>query len=228
MVKYKCLYCSRIFNHKAFYKTHEEKCLEKFNKTINKFKSYNRIDLLRDFFTGNVITNKTYDCPNCAKKYNSYNGLKSHKLKCKETTVQKLVNIINPVVNNSIVQVNPIINNSINPVINNPIVQVNPANSVINNRVVPSKYKKQPIPINLKKTVWNKWIGEEIGKTNCMCCKVTSITQLSFHCGHVVAEAKGGKLHVDNLRPICGQCNSSMGTTNMNEYIEKYGFGQLV
>ena len=47
---------------------------------------------------------------------------------------------------------------------------------------------------------------------------------MSFHCGHIIAESKGGELSVNNLKPICQSCNSSMGTQNMDEYIEKYGF----
>lgn len=87
-----------------------------------------------------------------------------------------------------------------------------------------TKIKKKPIPPILKRNVWNKYIGEDIGKAKCTCCKLVDITQLSFHCGHIIAEAKGGELKMDNLKPICLSCNSSMGTMNMNEYIEKYGF----
>lgn len=85
------------------------------------------------------------------------------------------------------------------------------------------KPKKKPIPVALKRNVWNKWIGEAIGKSKCMCCKLTEITMLNFACGHIVAEANGGELKLDNLKPICVSCNSSMGTQNMNTYIEKYG-----
>jgi 5-methylcytosine-specific restriction endonuclease McrA len=87
-----------------------------------------------------------------------------------------------------------------------------------------TKTKKKPIPPNLKRNVWNKYIGEDIGKAKCTCCRLVDITQLSFHCGHIIAEAKGGELKMDNLKPICQSCNSSMSTMNMNEYIEKYGF----
>jgi 5-methylcytosine-specific restriction endonuclease McrA len=52
--------------------------------------------------------------------------------------------------------------------------------------------------------------------------QLTDITQLSFHAGHVISEKNGGEINVNNLRPICQNCNSSMGTTNMNDYIEKY------
>lgn len=84
------------------------------------------------------------------------------------------------------------------------------------------KKRKQTIPAAVKRIVWNKYIGETIGKTKCLCCKVTEITQLSFHCGHVIAEANGGSLEINNLRPICQNCNSSMRTMNMDDFIAKY------
>jgi 5-methylcytosine-specific restriction endonuclease McrA len=89
---------------------------------------------------------------------------------------------------------------------------------------IKEKYKKKPIPPPLKRNVWHKYIGEDIGKAKCLCCKLADITQMSFHCGHIIAESKGGELSVNNLKPICQSCNSSMGTQNMDEYIEKYGF----
>jgi len=80
--------------------------------------------------------------------------------------------------------------------------------------------KKTPISAAIKKLVWNKHIGEEIGKSKCLCCKSSYITQLSFHCGHIVAESKGGATIVSNLMPICQNCNSSMGTKNMNDFMK--------
>jgi hypothetical protein len=87
----------------------------------------------------------------------------------------------------------------------------------------PPSRKKKSIPLALKRKVWNQHIGENIGRTLCLCCKLSYITQMSFSCGHIVAEAEGGQLRLDNLRPICGSCNSSMGTKNMNEFIREYG-----
>lgn len=86
-----------------------------------------------------------------------------------------------------------------------------------------NKKKKKPIPVALKRMVWNKWIGEALGKSKCLCCKLTEITMLNFSCGHIIAEANGGELKLDNLKPICGSCNSSMNTCNMNDFIKKYG-----
>ena len=86
------------------------------------------------------------------------------------------------------------------------------------------KPRKKSIPPSLKLKVWNKYIGEEIGKAKCLCCKVTDIYQASFSCGHIIAENNGGELSIHNLKPICVSCNSSMGTKNMNDYIKEYGF----
>ena len=84
------------------------------------------------------------------------------------------------------------------------------------------KSNKKKISATLKRLVWNTNIGEEIGKTKCLCCKSTDISQMSFHCGHVVAEANGGELIVSNLKPICQNCNSSMGTKNMNDFMDTF------
>ena len=80
--------------------------------------------------------------------------------------------------------------------------------------------KKKAVSSTMKKLVWNKNNGEEVGKAKCYSCKSTDITQTSFHCGHIIAESKGGKTIVSNLKPICQNCNSSMGTMDMNEFMK--------
>lgn len=80
------------------------------------------------------------------------------------------------------------------------------------------KYKKKSIPSALKRKVWYVYMGEEKGVGLCTCCGISKINQFSFHCGHVVSEKNGGEMNVDNLRPICQNCNSSMGTKNMTEF----------
>lgn len=82
--------------------------------------------------------------------------------------------------------------------------------------------RKKSIPATLKRLVWNKHIGEEVGKAKCLCCVVTDITQLSFNCGHIVSESEGGETTLDNLLPICQNCNSSMGKMNMQDFKDKH------
>ena len=67
--------------------------------------------------------------------------------------------------------------------------------------------KKKPIPPLLKIKVQNKHIGDEIGKTKCLCCKLQDIYQASFSCGHIIADSNGGELKLNNLKPICSSCN---------------------
>ena len=86
----------------------------------------------------------------------------------------------------------------------------------------PPKCKKQAIPKALKRIVWDTYIGENVGKALCYCCKHVYIRQIEFHCGHVIPEAKGGMLTKENLRPICAQCNLSMGTQNMNDFMRMF------
>ena len=37
------------------------------------------------------------------------------------------------------------------------------------------------------------------------------MTVFEFEVGHNIPESKGGTLDLDNLRPICHQCNIGMG-----------------
>jgi hypothetical protein len=99
----------------------------------------------------------------------------------------------------------------------NSLKQIEP---ILESESVKIKKKKKSISSTIKKLVWNTNIGEEKGKSKCLCCKSTEITQMSFHCGHIIAESNGGETIVSNLKPICQNCNSSMGSKNMNEFMK--------
>jgi 5-methylcytosine-specific restriction endonuclease McrA len=86
-----------------------------------------------------------------------------------------------------------------------------------------SKYKKKSIPKSIKINIWNTYIGEDIMKHKCFCCKKNTIKIVDFEAGHVLSEANGGTDEITNFRPICRSCNSSMGTMHMEEYVKKYG-----
>jgi hypothetical protein len=87
----------------------------------------------------------------------------------------------------------------------------------------PVKLKKKNISKLMKRRVWAKHIGEDIGKTKCLCCNMSDITQLTFNCGHIIAESNGGETNIENLLPICQSCNSSMGTQNLFDYKKAHG-----
>jgi hypothetical protein len=84
------------------------------------------------------------------------------------------------------------------------------------------KYIKKSISATMRRKVWDEYIGKKIGEAKCLCCKMTDITQLTFQCGHIIPECKGGELTLSNLRPICSNCNLSMGTINMNDFMKTF------
>lgn len=85
------------------------------------------------------------------------------------------------------------------------------------------KNKKKQIPKHIKTLIWNKYIGDDIIKHKCLCCKQETIRNTDFEAGHVLSEHNGGTNEISNLRPICRPCNSSMGTMHMVDYIKMYG-----
>ena len=74
------------------------------------------------------------------------------------------------------------------------------------------KKRKQPIPKAIREQVWVKYMGKRF----CTKCYVSwcnnDISVFDFHVGHNIPESKGGKLTVNNLRPICARCNLSMSS----------------
>ena len=53
--------------------------------------------------------------------------------------------------------------------------------------------------------------------------RVTTISMRHHHTGHILSEKYGGGTTVDNLRPICANGNLSMGTSNMADFVSKFG-----
>ena len=86
----------------------------------------------------------------------------------------------------------------------------------------PIHVRRKKIPIHIKTLVWNEYIGHDVNDNKCLCCKKEKINVRNFHCGHVIAESKGGDLTIKNLRPICAPCNQAMGTMSMNEFTKTF------
>ena len=95
-------------------------------------------------------------------------------------------------------------------------------------KTVPTNQRKtkQKIPSTVRNMVWNKYIGSSLKEGLCLCCSSETISTATFHCGHIISESNGGQTIVENLRPICGQCNTSIGKNNMDEFMVKYGIAK--
>ena len=83
------------------------------------------------------------------------------------------------------------------------------------------KYKKQHIPKALREQCW----VQNFGKCFDHSCYIewcdNKISVFDYHVGHNIPESKGGKLCLENLKPICSRCNHSMGSQyTITEWLE--------
>ena len=70
--------------------------------------------------------------------------------------------------------------------------------------------RKQTIPKAVREQCWLTTVGKKYeSKCYIPWCKNT-MTVFDFHVGHDIPESKGGTLNLNNLKPICSRCNSSM------------------
>ena len=83
------------------------------------------------------------------------------------------------------------------------------------------------IPKALRQQVWTQYNGE-IFRKQCTIrwCK-NEITVFNFHVGHNLPRSKGGTLELNNLVPICSNCNLSMSDNYTIDQWNKLGGHKL-
>ena len=94
-----------------------------------------------------------------------------------------------------------------------------------NGRKLCTTISKKPNP---RMECWNAYVPYNEHEIECLCCRHSIITIKTFECGHVQPRAKGGTTDLQNLKPICSNCNQGMlraGNLNMYEYAYKCGYG---
>ena len=164
----------------------------------------NTLDVIMSFLKGLNENEKKAFYSKFAKKYKNTDKLLEIIENCKTLQEHKDINMnVKNMIEDYMIYIENVSNN------NTTVIDKKPK-------------KKKPISAAIKRLVWNTHIGEDIGKHKCLCCKTTDITQMSFNCGHIIAEANGGEAIVSNLKPICQNCNSSMGTRNMNDFMKSF------
>jgi len=95
---------------------------------------------------------------------------------------------------------------------------------ISSSQVIQQSKNRKTLPSSVRDSIWNHYIGEDINKHRCLCCKKVLITNRKFEVGHVISVKEGGTDEINNLRPICSPCNHSMGTKNMIEFVKTYGY----
>jgi hypothetical protein len=76
------------------------------------------------------------------------------------------------------------------------------------------KEKKETFPDWFKSRIWRKFNGS-LEKVSCPICSENFIEPNSFSAGHILPESKGGMMCLENIMPICSECNSQMGARHL-------------
>lgn len=95
---------------------------------------------------------------------------------------------------------------------------------ITSNTETKKEIKRKNIPKAVKGACWNENIGPDNASGQCFTGCLNIISQQNFQVGHIIAVSNGGSDELSNLKPICQQCNTSMGDQNMDEFIKQYGF----
>ncbi len=82
------------------------------------------------------------------------------------------------------------------------------------------EYKRKSIPKSVKNKLWHRFFGGRF-KGECPICS-NSIQRDNFEAGHIIAVAEGGDNNIDNLKPLCKNCNRSMGSENLEDFKRRY------
>ena len=180
--------------------------LEKIDKESKVSKSHNIKDKKGNKFLSKCKKNINNFCKTTCKKINNLNCSNIFFDSSNNSSNSGSSNCIN---NQSISNINNIkdINNYSSCKSNN----INNYSNNCNIGNICKKKRKQKIPLAVKQNVWVTNFGE-VYKHKCYvdwCHRV--MTVFEFEVGHNIPESKGGTLDLDNLRPICHQCNIGMG-----------------
>ena len=88
--------------------------------------------------------------------------------------------------------------------------------------------KKKVISKKLREEVWLKHFGKTFSSKCPIQWCTREISVFSFEAGHNIPESKGGRTTIDNLIPICGDCNRSMGDRfTIDEFSKQFAASKI-
>jgi hypothetical protein len=86
--------------------------------------------------------------------------------------------------------------------------------------------KKEVFTDWFKNSIWRK-INGSLEKCMCPVCSLNVISNESFSAGHILPESKGGMMCIENIMPICPECNSQMGSRHLYWFAWHY-YGKVM
>ena len=96
---------------------------------------------------------------------------------------------------------------------------------IVSELKVPKKEikKRKTYSISDNRKVWEDIFGKEY-EVVCKICKRNKMSALdknSWHMAHINSFSEGGADDLENIRPVCADCNKSMSACNLVEYCKK-------
>ena len=90
--------------------------------------------------------------------------------------------------------------------------------------IIKKTIRKKTIPKRVRELVWKTNIGENFkGKCYISWCDNILTVMSAWHVGHNNPESKGGSIDINNLKPICSECNLGMGNRHtIDEWSHMY------
>jgi 5-methylcytosine-specific restriction endonuclease McrA len=197
-------------------------------------KVYTRDQLLNEL-TARTYNDVTYNCTICHRKFNDPSNRNKHQRICETKHVNEAANTPSTLQTPTVTKVEINIEefelmkknildmqSTIQHLLEERKHHIEDTSSFTTTQSQPSHKTKSKIPRTKRIACWNTYIGEEVGKALCICCKTIYITPFNFECGHVVAESQGGTSDITNLRPICRTCNNDMSAQNMIAFAKEH------
>lgn len=83
---------------------------------------------------------------------------------------------------------------------------------------------REKISEAMRNRIWEEYLDGKAYVAKCWCCRRKDISRKEYHAGHIVAVVHGGTNVIQNLRPICADCNLDMKETNMFQYMRDKGY----
>ncbi len=72
-----------------------------------------------------------------------------------------------------------------------------------------------------RKTIYVQYFGSWKEDGQCQICKST-IDYENFDMGHIKSVKNGGSNLLENIKPLCKTCNTSLGSLNIDDYMKKH------
>lgn len=138
------------------------------------------------------------------KKYYNYNN-RINKHNQKNHKHKKNEYITNPKKNNKLDNTTNLLKTSIKT--SNKQTKLQTINKKRNEH---KQIKKEIIPKRIRELVWTTHNTEVFSNKCYVSWCDNKINVFNFQVGHDIPESKGGTIDIDNLKPICGNCNLSM------------------